>query len=146
MNDLGLGDVLYMPATLVTVEGGTGGVAKGDPVKIEGASALTGIYIKVIAQSALEDAVIGVAMEVIAEGKLGTIMIASPVVFLTGKATVTIGAWVGFGASGQVSDVVFDVGAVLAINCIGIAWKGVATTTDVIPVQLMPCVFLRTTT
>ena len=136
-----LGEILYHPADIVSVEGGTGGVTKGDPVKIEEASAIAGIYIKVVPLAAVADIPMGMAVEDIAEGKLGSIIVASPVVFMTGLATVTIGAWVGYGAASQVSDIPNTEGAVAFRGCVGIAWKGVAASTDTIPVQLMPCVF-----
>lgn len=136
-----VGEILYLPAQIVTVEADTGGVTKGDPVKITAASVKAGIYIKVKPLAAVTDIPIGVAMDNILEGKLGPIVISSPVVFMTGKSTVTIGAWVGYGAVSQVSDIPNTEGAVAFRGCVGIAWKGVASSTAVIPVQLMPCVF-----
>lgn len=138
------GDVLYFRGDIVTVEA-DGDINKGDPVKITGASAHSGIYIKVgIAGGAVEDVVMGVAIEDIADGELGSIVLGSIVVMMTGKATVTIGAWVGpSGTARQVFDLANTVGTLAWRPAIGIAWKAVASATDVIPVQLMPCIFAR---
>jgi len=140
-----LGEVLFHAGEHVTVEIGTGGVTKGDPVKIEGASTKAGIYIKVItAGGEVTDVIIGTALETKSAGALGAMRISGPVVFMTGKATVTIGAWVGpSGTAGQLSDVDNSVGTLAFRPCVGVAWKAVASSTRVIPVQLMPCIFAR---
>jgi len=136
------GDVLYFRGDIATVEA-DGDITKGDPLKITGASTKSGVYIKVgVAGGAVTDVVIGVAPEAILDGKLGPMIVGSLVVFLTGKATVTIGAWVGpSGTASQVMDVPNTEGAVVWRPCVGVAWKGVSADTGVIPVQLMPCVF-----
>jgi hypothetical protein len=140
-----IGEVLFMKGDTVTVEGGTGGVSKGDPLKIEGASSKAGIYIKIVtAGGAVTDIVVGTALEDIAEGALGPMFAGSPVIWLTGKATVTIGAWVGpSGTAGQLSDVDNSAGAIAFVPCVGVAWKGVSADTDEIPVQWIPCVFAK---
>lgn len=136
------GDVLFHEGEHVTIEA-DGDINKGDPVKITGASAFSGIYIKVgIAGGAVTDVIMGVALEDISDGELGTIQVAGPVIFVTGKATVTVGAFVGpSGTARQVHDVDNTEGAVAFRPVMGIAWKGVSADTGVIPVQLMPCIF-----
>lgn len=138
------GNVLFHEGQHVTIEA-DGDINKGDPVKITGASAFSGIYIKVgIAGAVVTDVIMGVALEDISDGELGTIQINGPVIFVTGKATVTVGAFVGpSGTARQVSDVDNSVGTVAFRPAMGIAWKGVPSGTGVIPVQLMPCVFAR---
>ena len=136
------GDILYHTGQIVTVEADTGGVTKGDMVYVSGESAKSGIYVKVAPLSGVADFPCGMALEDIAAGELGPILISSPVVFLMGTSTVTVGGPVAYGGASVVTDLDTAAGTIALRGVVGIAWKGVATDA-VIPVQLMPCIFAR---
>jgi len=120
-----------------------GGVTKGDMVYVSGESALSGIYIKVKPLGAVTNFPCGMVLETGVAGALVPMLIGSPVVFLTGTATVTVGGPVAYDSASKISDLVITEGAVALRGVIGIAWKGVAGADEAIPVQLMPCIFAR---
>ena len=137
------GDILFLAGQIITVEADTGGVTKGDMVYVSGESAKSGIYIKVKPLASVENFPCGMVLETALAGVLVPMLIGSPVVFLTGTATVTVGGPVAYGGASVVTDLDTTAGAIALRGVIGIAWKGITGADEVIPVQLMPCIFAR---
>ena len=120
-----VGDVVHFPGDIVSLVGGAGGVSKGDVVYLSDTAT-------VLAIDAVDKFDIGMAMEDIAEGKYGPVLLkgGAPVVKQT-LVNATAGKPVVYSATGltDLTETALATG-VEVFSIVGIAWDTVTTAAE----------------
>jgi hypothetical protein len=131
------GDFVHYRGDIVSLKAGTGGVSKGDHVYLSAVDTVLKI-------DAVSKYCIGMAVDDIAEGELGGVLITAPVVKAT-LVNATVGKPLVYGATGLTN--MSESALATGVECIsvpGIAWDTVGSTPAEGRVMLIHALFRDT--